>query len=314
MKLNICFIGLGSIGTRHLRNIKKLLTERRIEYTVDALRSSKRPLSDEVCALIDNQFFKEEQLGTDYDICFITNPTVLHYKAIEQMIPRARHLFVEKPLFESVQYDLSQLPFRSGSIFYVAAPLRHSLVFEKIQEFVANHKIFCARAICSSYLPDWRKGVDYRRNYSAQRALGGGVALDLIHEWDYLYSLFGRPSTCFQMHGRYSDLEIDSDDLACYLAIYPDKLVELHLDYFGRVAKRSIQLFSRDCVLTADFRNNCLVEETGMEQKKTCLPERDSYIVEMNRFLDLCLGKTKENPNDMQHAYQTLKIALGDCI
>ena len=71
-----------------------------------------------------------------------------------------------------------------------------------------------ARVICSSYLPDWRPGVDYRTVYSAHKALGGGVTIDLIHEWDYLVDLFGVPQKLYNFKGTYSDLEIDSDDLS----------------------------------------------------------------------------------------------------
>lgn len=65
--------------------------------------------------------------------------------------------------------------------------------------------------------------------YSAHKALGGGVTIDLIHEWDYLVDLFGVPETICNIRGKYSDLEIDSDDLSIYIAQYPTLLAEVHL-------------------------------------------------------------------------------------
>ena len=46
-----------------------------------------------------------------------------------------------------------------------------------------------------SYLPGWRPGTDYRQSYSAQRRLGGGVLLDVIHEVDYAAWVLGRGAT-----------------------------------------------------------------------------------------------------------------------
>ena len=125
---------------------------------------------------------------------------------------------------------------------------------------------YCARVICSSYLPDWRPGVDYRTVYSAHKALGGGVTIDLIHEWDYLVHLFGVPQQLYNFKGTYSDLEIDSDDLSVYIAKYPTLLAEVHLDYFGRGYRRSIELFCRDGSYLADFGAGTLTLPDGTVQ------------------------------------------------
>lgn len=92
--------------------------------------------------------------------------------------------------------------------------------------------------------------------YSAHKALGGGVTIDLIHEWDYLVDLFGVPETICNIHGKYSDLEIDSDDLSIYIAQYPTLLAEVHLDYFGRTYRRSIELFCKDGSAWRIWRRN----------------------------------------------------------
>ena len=64
-----------------------------------------------------------------------------------------------------------------------------------------THLVYSARVLCSSYLPGWRPGVDYRTVYSAHKDMGGGVTIDLIHEWDYLVELFGKPEKMYNFKG-----------------------------------------------------------------------------------------------------------------
>ena len=44
--------------------------------------------------------------------------------------------------------------------------------------------------------------------------------MDLIHEWDYLTYLFGIPEQMYKFVSHCSSLEINSDDLAVYIAKY----------------------------------------------------------------------------------------------
>ena len=51
--LKVLFVGLGSIGTRHLKNLLQLAGERGMTLTVDALRSNiSRPLREGVAQLL----------------------------------------------------------------------------------------------------------------------------------------------------------------------------------------------------------------------------------------------------------------------
>ncbi len=279
------FVGLGSIGTRHLKNLTNLCADRGWTLQADALRSDlSRPLRDGVAALLHAQYTDLADAPAHYDMVFITNPTSLHADALTRVRGRGGALFIEKPIFSAEQtgLDLADcLP--AGQKAYVAAPM----------------------------LPDWRPGVDYRTVYSAHKAMGGGVTIDLIHEWDYLVELFGVPEQLYNFKGTYSDLEIDSDDLSVYIARYPTLLAEVHLDYFGRGYRRSIELFCHDGSYLADFGAGTLTLPDGTVQHYEEDVNR-RYEREMEYFVDYALTGSGESCNPPALALNVLKLTLGE--
>lgn len=308
--MKVCFIGLGSIGTRHCENLAAICAEENIELTIHALRSTQKPLKESLRQLDICLLRSVEEMDKGYDAIFITNPTSLHYQTLAQIGDRSRCFFIEKPVFEQPDEDISALPLPRDAICYVAAPLRYTRVLQEAKRYVDSHRIFCARAISSSYLPDWRPGTDYRNTYSAHKEMGGGVSIDLIHEWDYLSMLFGFPQRVFNVIGKYSELELDSDDLAIYIASYLDKAVELHLDYFGKETRRSLELFTAEGTAIFDIANACIRNTDGSTVYFEERPN-DKYIAEMRYFLSLVSGAEKENQNSIRHATDVLRLARG---
>lgn len=334
----VLFVGLGSIGTRHLRNLTQLAAQRGLGLAVDALRSRAKPgqLPETTSALLARQITGFDQLRPYYDLAFITNPTSLHAGVLALLRGRVGCWFIEKPIFETAdpaalaadlaaasgrplaapageRFDILAalgLDAASGQRAYVAAPMRWCGVMQALKKELPALAPYSVRAICSSYLPDWRPGVDYRTVYSARRELGGGVGIDLIHEWDYLADLFGLPleSACFA--GKYSHLEIDSDDLAIYIARYPGLLAELHLDYFGRGYRRTLELFCREGTAVADFGAGTLTLPDGRVQH--CEePLNQRYLREMNYFLDYALTGQGTSVNSPETALRVLSLSLG---
>lgn len=315
--LTALFIGLGSIGSRHLKNLHTICAERGITLAADALRSSlNRPLRPGVAELLRAQFtaLDDPAARGHYDLAFITNPTSLHAETLQSLRGRAGALFIEKPIFSADQAGLDPAALLDpGQKAYVAAPMRWCgvmLALKKRLETGADGRPYCARVLCSSYLPDWRPGVDYRTVYSAHKAMGGGVTIDLIHEWDYLVDLFGAPERLYNLRGQYSELEIDSDDVSLYIAQYPGMLAEVHLDYFGRGYRRSIELFTPSGSLVADFGAGTLTLPDGtVEAYAEDVNAR--YLREMAYFLDYAAGPQAVSLNPPATAAQVLRLTLG---
>lgn len=301
--MKVLFVGLGSIGTRHLKNLTSVSHMRGIPLEIDALRYNNRELPQETIQLLSRQIMQLDD--THYDLAFITNPTNLHFNILKQLTNAADALFIEKPIFDSTNYELSDCISPTQKA-YVAAPMRFCKAFIELKKHISSVSPYSARVICSSYLPNWRKGVDYRTVYSARREMGGGVAIDLIHEWDYLSDLFGFPLAVHSFVGKYSSLEITSDDLAVYIAQYNSLLAEIHLDYFGREYRRSIELFCQNGTVVADFGKGTLTLENG--DLIDCAEEvNQRYIREIEYFIDYATGNAS-CINTPQHALKVMKL------
>lgn len=281
MQYKVLFVGLGSIGSKHLNNLLQCG-----DFNIDALRTKKEPVKN-----INNIFTDYQEVPDDYDIVFITNPTYLHYEAISKLAAKTKNMFIEKPVFNKVQ----KCSFSSG-INYVACPLRYNSEVIKLKDYVNSNKVYAFRAICSSYLPEWRKNGDYKNCYSAKSDLGGGVELDLIHEIDYLKWIFGSFDKVKMLSDKKSDLEITSNDIAIYLLENKEVMGSLHLDYFGRKTIRQIEVFAQNETKAFDLLQNT----------------NDMYMDEMKYFLDLIKNNCKIYNNSPKEAIESLKIALGE--
>jgi predicted dehydrogenase len=308
-KYKIAMIGLGSIGKRHLINIDKVLQSREIEYSIDLIRrKNSSDLEKSLGEIVSTVYTEYENVPDNYDVIFITNPTHLHYDTIKEFCSKTKNMFIEKPVFDVTSTSVSELSLNTNGVYYVACPLRYTEVIQHVKNKVDLDSVYSARVICSSYLPDWRPGLDYRKTYSAHLDQGGGVSIDLIHEWDYMMYLFGKPKQVMNYRGKFSHLEIDSDDLSVYIAEYKNMLAEVHLNYFGRKPIRELQLFTADETIVADIVNS---EIRFLKENKVIqfIEDRNSYqLKEIANFFDILEGKTN-NENDIYTALATLKIA-----
>lgn len=305
-RLKVCFVGIGSIAKRHIRNLHTIGEERSIDLSIDAFRRSPETIDG-----IDKVYCDENSVPSDYDAIFITNPTDKHLETLTRFHDKGKHFFIEKPVVSLSQIQLAkQFKTRNDSIYYVACPLRYNAVIQWIKNNINPDDVISVRSISSSYLPDWRPGQDYRETYSAHKTMGGGVSIDLIHEWDYLTYLFGEPQRVLDMIGKKSDLEIDSDDYAIYIAEFSDKIVELHLDYFGRKTIREIQLFTRTDTIIGDIATN-KVTFLSTGDSIDFHEERDDFQRrELVHFINMIDG-IDESEDGFHHGIQVLKLTQG---
>ncbi len=305
-KLKVCFIGLGSIAKRHIMNLHAVCKSRNIDLIVDAYR--RESIMSEG---VNTVYTDYSSVPTDYDVIFITNPTAYHLDTLIQFHNNGKHFFIEKPVVSLDKIsEAKNLILRQESIYYVASPLRYNAVIQYLKKKIVTDEVISVRAISSSYLPDWRPNQDYRDTYSAHKDLGGGVDVDLIHEWDYLSYIFGAPISIHSFKGKGSSLDIDSNDFAIYIAKFPKQIVELHLDYFGRKTIREIQLFTESDTIVGNLVEN-KINFLVSGNEIVFYEERDDYQRrEINYFLDMMYG-IEQVEDGFHHGLQVLDYTQG---
>jgi predicted dehydrogenase len=301
--MNIIIIGLGSIAKKHISALKEINPE----INLFALRSNRDAEQYEDVTNLYNANKLSEYI---FDFCIISSPTANHANDIEKLISYKIPLFIEKPLFNSLDNSSLIKKIKTANIkTYVACNLRFldSLNYVK-ENFINNSNLIIneVNSYCGSYLPDWRPNVDFRKSYSANKDMGGGVHIDLIHEIDYLYWLFGAPTKTNKIFKSNSSLEINSIDYANFSLEYPNFVSSVKLNYYRRDAKRYLEVLFNDFSIYVDlltnsvYRNGELIYES--EQKIT-----DTYKPQLEYFIKNISTKSF---NDIGEAFDVLKICI----
>lgn len=305
---SIAFVGLGSIAKRHIKNVCDYILSCGNTFSIDLYRSNlDHPISEEIQPLVAASYLYSGEVQRDYDMVFITNPTSLHLETAVKFRPHTKSLFIEKPVFNGFEIDDAIIKKLDEIPSYVACPLHYNPVLQYVKQNINLSKVISVRGMSSSYLPDWRPGQDYRQTYSAHADLGGGVDIDLIHEWDYLTWIFGMPTQCLGIAGTFSNLEIDSNDTALYIAKNDKMTFELHLDYFGRKAQRTLDIFTHDETIQCDIVAGTV---TYMKEGNTITfnSDRNAFqMAEIKHFFDIVEGRT-ENDSNVEHGMKVLKL------
>lgn len=301
--MKVLIVGLGSIAQKHIKALRKIFSE----LDIYALRSSvdAKSISD-----VTNIFNLTEIESLNIDFAIISNPTALHKKAIQDLIPYKVPLFIEKPVFDRLDIGSLLKDVKIKSIpTYVACNLRFLGCIKFVKEFIQNKRINEVNIYCGSYLPDWRPTVDFRKIYSASEEMGGGVHLDLVHEIDYMFWLFGRPFQSSSTKRNRSSLEITAVDYANYLFEYPNFCVNTTLNYYRKDAKRSMEILLEEGTINVDLLNNRVFFK-GTEVFSSNETILDTYEHQLHFFVEEVLKKQIEF-NTINEAFEILRLCIA---
>ena len=254
-------LGLGSIGRRHAKILKKFNKN----INIFTNRTKKGSLLDTLNYIKDIN--KEEFNSKSFDLIIISNPSSLHFKTLKEVIAvgNTRIIFVEKPfcLPEEVN-ECKQLLSKTDHInIFPGNCLRFHPAIDILREIIKSEELGNPLECVShfgSYMPNWHPYEDYRTSYASRRELGGGVLLTSIHEIDLVCHLFGNPKLIDGYVDNVAIKGIDVEDVA-HLLLTMDycKIVNVSLNYFQKPNSRFLEISFKKGTFYWNFQDSFII-------------------------------------------------------
>ena len=326
---NILFIGLGSIGQRHLRNIRQL----KKKYKIFAVRKKNISPHLNINNKVINKKFssynngikeitEKQSFKIKFHTVFICNPSSMHLRYSIIYAKNGSNLFIEKPLSNNMRSveKLRGLIKQNKIKCAVGYQLRYHPFLEKIKHYINSKKLGKIKEAYlrnSHYLPYHHKYEDYKKGYAANNSLGGGVILCFIHEIDYANYLFNNPINVSCIGGKKSKLKIDVEDFAKLKIKYNLKNntfpVYIDLDFLEKNEKRYCKIIFEKGILYWDLKRDFLSINKNKKKIKIKSPfkkRNDLFLKEIRKVMQNFATKTEPISN-IKNGISSLVLALA---
>jgi predicted dehydrogenase len=333
--MNILIIGLGSIGQRHLRNLKKIQPKAqfyalRKKYTTPLLSSTNKVIRGEIKKKYSLQYINNlEEININkikLDCAFVCTPTSHHVSQIIWLLKNDINCFVEKPLGSSLK-QLKELEFilkkKNKLITMMGFQLRFNPIIKYLENILKKKspigRVLNAHIHHGEHIKDFHPYEDYRISYVAIKKLGGGVILTQIHEIDYLLHLFKDydfKNISF-ISSKVSNLDLNVEDVfsANFLLKKNNNkiLCSMNLNFLERPKKRKIYLIGEKGSINVCLNSQkvLIFKNNKTTVKKFIFKKNDIFIKEIKFFLSKIKSKNSISKSlNLFNGIKTLRFAI----
>lgn len=314
--MRIAILGCGSIGRRHLANVRTLGHEEIVAFDPDA--NARESVAADGVSTTGNL---DEVWKHNPRVVFVMAPSNLHVTLASEALARGCDLFIEKPLSHTLDglAALAAEAERRKLVTMVGCNMRFHPGPAAVKRWIdagAIGDVLAMRIQTGSYLPRWRPWQDYRESYSASPEWGGAI-LDCIHELD-LALWFAGPATLVSAATLPARaIGIDTEGLAEILLRHDGgALSNVHLNFIQRDYRRNCQIIGSEGTLDWDFTEQRVRRfgPDGEPAEELHQPEgwqlNDMYVDELRHFFE-AVATRRPAMNPIAEAERTLRLALA---
>jgi len=323
--INTLILGCGSIGERHLFNLKKLGIKNLAIYDKDKKKLSRLSSKYKV------KYFSELDTALNFkpDLSLICTYPSSHLRLANDCLDIGSHIFIEKPIshtISGVEKFLSRAKSRN-----IKVGVGYNLRFERGLNFLKNQlqKIEQPLSInCEfgNHVKFWGANKNYKNHYVLKK--GSGVILDDSHEYDYLrWMLEDDVKSVFCQTKKIKSIKTQTESIATiFLKFKRGTIATIVLDYVRPNYERNCQIISENTILKWQFNPSLkkLLEYktkatskvttanlSGLSKSLNFKTEiNEMYVREMESFIH-CITENKNPIINGIEGIKTLKIGLA---
>ena len=247
----ILIVGLGSIGRRHLANLRAL------GWThIRAVRTRGSSPHDVEPTGLPVDLDLSTALSRRPLAVIVSNPSALHLQVALAAARAGAHLLIEKPLSDDLPgvAELESLVADHGLSALVGFQFRYNPGLRQIRAWIrggAIGPVVSAQVHWGEYLPDIHPWEDYRAGYAARPELGGGVLLTLSHPFDYLRWLLGEFAHVTAIESRRDALGLAVDTCVDVSVRFVNGAsAHIHLNFVERPPNHQLTVVGADGTVT----------------------------------------------------------------
>lgn len=309
---SILIKGIGSIGRRHCSNLLGLGFDQLV------LVSGQSEFPSEWPSFPVYKEVKDALANHQISHGIIASPTAYHMNDLEEMLSLGiKNIYLEKPVSHNLEKVEELLEISRGKAkVIIGFDLHYDPGLIKVKELMDQNvlgKIYSANAFVGQYLPDWRPHEDYKKGMSASIEKGGGVMLDLVHEFDYLCWLLGNPKQVAAIYQNNRELGIETEDLADVLIGFENGITgTIHLDYHQKSLIRNCVLTGQNASIIWDLgARTVIVQYKSGEREEfdfSQFERNDRYVSIMKDFMK---GANDKKLTSFENGIKSLKLVLA---
>lgn len=310
--MNFVVIGLGSMGKRRIRLLKKYFSDNRLpskEWRIIGV-DKKNDRRQEVNKLFSINCYKsldDALKNNDISSAIISTSPLSHSSIVSECLSKELHVFTEINLVDDgYNYNIDLAKTKNKVLFLSSTPMyRKEMQYVKNIVLNGNH-IFTYRYHIGQYLPEWHPWENYKDFFVGDKRTNGCREIMAI-ELPWMVEVFGEIEDISSYHSKITDLNIDYDDTYQIIIKHESGIMgQLSVDVSTPKSERHFELWTEKYYLdwkgTADslfvlnpvtniMEQIELYDDVSHEEGYSSFIVENAYYDELREFIECVLHK-----------------------
>ena len=283
--MNILVVGLGSMGKRRIRLLKKMYQQYHI-YGVD--------LNAQRCAFVKKEYemetfptMEEAVSQRKFECAFVCTSPLTHAGIIKTCLENDMNVFTELNLVSDAYVDNINLAKQKNKLLFLSSTMIYRDEMKYLRERIDAKKCYSYTYHVGQYLPDWHPWENYKDFFVADKKTNACREI-LAIELPWIVKTFGEIEHIKSVRTKATKLDIDYDDSYMILLQHKSGTIgSLCVDVVSCEPIRSLKIVAENLYLSWDGDEDSFFEKSGSKEelKKISLYDEIDHLEGYNKTI-----------------------------